>query len=248
MNLNTIKNKIHCIFILSFISLFAFFIFLLNYEKNQNNLEIIKRYKNITSEIMKNPSSPNNLVLKLEKKQFLLEDNPRYVLENSQTIHSQRMFELLAFNEFNYFHFKTRRFKLLFKDIKQYPSNNYAFVIFIIFCSFLLLIYYWLLKSLEPLSDLKRKVSLISKGDFSISCKTNKKDEVSQLANEFDKAIKKIDLLLKSRQLFLRTIMHELKTPLAKARIVTELLYDEKQKNRLINIHEKMDYLITIQY
>lgn len=49
---------------------------------------------------------------------------------------------------------------------------------------------------------------------------------------------------LKSRQLFLRTIMHELKTPIAKGRIVSELIDDEKQKNRIITIFEKLTHLI----
>jgi len=49
---------------------------------------------------------------------------------------------------------------------------------------------------------------------------------------------------LKSRQLFLRTIMHELKTPIAKGRIVSELIDDEKQKNRIITIFEKLNFLI----
>jgi len=55
------------------------------------------------------------------------------------------------------------------------------------------------------------------------------------------KNIKQITLLLDSRQLFLRTVMHELKTPLAKARIVSELIDDEKQKKRLITIFEKLN-------
>lgn len=49
---------------------------------------------------------------------------------------------------------------------------------------------------------------------------------------------------LKSRQLFLRTIMHELKTPIAKGRIVSELIDDEKQKNRMIIIFEKLNILV----
>lgn len=49
---------------------------------------------------------------------------------------------------------------------------------------------------------------------------------------------------LKSRQLFLRTVMHELKTPIAKGRIVSELIDDEKQKNRIITIFEKLNLLI----
>lgn len=49
---------------------------------------------------------------------------------------------------------------------------------------------------------------------------------------------------LKSRQLFLRTVMHELKTPIAKGRIVSELIDDEKQKNRITTIFEKLNFLI----
>ena len=49
---------------------------------------------------------------------------------------------------------------------------------------------------------------------------------------------------LKSRQLFLRTVMHELKTPIAKGRIVSELIDDEKQKKRIVAIFEKLNFLI----
>lgn len=49
---------------------------------------------------------------------------------------------------------------------------------------------------------------------------------------------------LRSRQLFLRTVMHELKTPIAKGRIVSELIDDEKQKKRIITIFEKLNFLI----
>ena len=38
--------------------------------------------------------------------------------------------------------------------------------------------------------------------------------------------------------------MHELKTPIAKGRIVSELIDDSKQKNRMINIFEKLEFLI----
>ena len=58
------------------------------------------------------------------------------------------------------------------------------------------------------------------------------------------KSIKQITLLLDSRQLFLRTVMHELKTPIAKGRIVSELIDDEKQKNRMIAVFEKLNFQI----
>ena len=39
--------------------------------------------------------------------------------------------------------------------------------------------------------------------------------------------------------------MHELKTPIAKGRIVSELIDDEKQKNRLISIFERLELQIN---
>jgi len=59
------------------------------------------------------------------------------------------------------------------------------------------------------------------------------------------KNIKNTNLLLNSRQLFLRTVMHELKTPIAKGRIVSELLDNKKQKKRMITIFEKLEFLIN---
>jgi len=59
------------------------------------------------------------------------------------------------------------------------------------------------------------------------------------------KNIKDSELLLNSRQLFLRTIMHELKTPIAKGKIVSELIDNEKQKKRMIDIFDKLNFLIN---
>ena len=59
------------------------------------------------------------------------------------------------------------------------------------------------------------------------------------------KNLQEKDLLIFSRQFFLRTVMHELKTPIAKGRIVTELIEEEKQKNRLVGIFGQLDYLIN---
>ena len=40
-----------------------------------------------------------------------------------------------------------------------------------------------------------------------------------------------------SRQLFLRTIMHELKTPIGKGRIVSEMIEDDTQKEQIGRAH-----------
>ena len=95
------------------------------------------------------------------------------------------------------------------------------------------------------MKNLKNQIQSFSNGNLEIDCKSDKKDEIADVANEFDTAVKKIALLLNSRQLFLRTVMHELKTPIAKGRIVSELIDDNKQKDRMISIFDKLNFLIN---
>jgi len=117
------------------------------------------------------------------------------------------------------------------------------FVFSIVFL-LLLLLYLWIMKSLQPLSVLKSKIQTFSKGDLNIDCKSDKEDEIAEVANEFDHAVSTIRELLHSRQLFLRAIMHELKTPIAKGRLVSEMLDDEKNKSRMHSIFERLNLLI----
>ena len=108
----------------------------------------------------------------------------------------------------------------------------------------LILLYLWIVKSLRPLSELKNKIQTFSQGNLNIACQSDKKDEIAEVANEFDHAVKMIRELLQSRQLFLRAIMHELKTPIAKGRLVSEMLEDEKNKIRMHSIFERLNLLI----
>ena len=59
----------------------------------------------------------------------------------------------------------------------------------------------------------------LSNGNLLISTKTDGKDEISQVAKEFDIALKQLKELRDSRNLFLRNIMHEFKTRITKGRL-----------------------------
>ena len=58
------------------------------------------------------------------------------------------------------------------------------------------------------------------------------------------RSFKKTQLLLDSRQLFLRTIIHELKTPIAKGRLIAELIEDDNQKDISIKNYEHLNKTI----
>ena len=115
------------------------------------------------------------------------------------------------------------------------------FVIDVLLIWFLL----FLRKKLEPLLVLKENMILLSQGNFSISTKTAGKDEISQVANEFDNAIKQLRQLRESRNLFLRNIMHELKTPITKGKLVTDMYDDCERKHILIRVFQRLEYLLS---
>jgi two-component system OmpR family sensor kinase len=136
------------------------------------------------------------------------------------------------------------RFKLILanKNRAKFPFKR--IVVFSIVFILVILLYFWVIKSLQPLSELKNKIKKFSKGDLNIECKSDKKDEIAEVANEFDNAVKMIRELIQSRQLFLRAIMHELKTPIGKGRLISEMLNDEKSKQRLHKVFERLNMLI----
>jgi len=136
------------------------------------------------------------------------------------------------------------RFKLILenKNKVQFPLKRA--IIFAIIFLLIMMLYLLIMKSFLPLSKLKSQIQTFSKGDLNIQCKSDKADEIAEVANEFDHAVTMIRELLHSRQLFLRAIMHELKTPIAKGRLVSEMLPDEKNKARLHSIFERLNLLI----
>jgi two-component system OmpR family sensor kinase len=136
------------------------------------------------------------------------------------------------------------RFKLFLenKNKPKYPLKRIA--VFTIVFLLIIMLYFWVIRSLRPLTELKNKIKKFSEGDLNIQCASDKKDEIAEVANEFDHAVTMIRELLQSRQLFLRAIMHELKTPIAKGRLMSEMLPDEKSKQRMHGIFERLNLLI----
>jgi len=149
------------------------------------------------------------------------------------TIHLQRI--ILINND---------RFKLFLenKNRPKYPLKR--IIVFTIVFLLIILLYFWVVRSLRPISDLKNKIKTFSEGNLDIQCASDRNDEIGEVANEFDHAVKTIRELIQSRQLFLRAIMHELKTPIAKGRLMSEMLSDEKSKARMHNIFQRLNMLI----
>jgi len=116
-----------------------------------------------------------------------------------------------------------------------FPFLTLAFVIFL---------YIGIIRSILPLKTLREKIKHFANGNYDITCKSTKKDEIAALANEFDSAVVKIKALRDSRQLFLRNIMHELKTPITKGKLAAEMIEDATYTTILQNVFKRQEALL----
>lgn len=245
MKFNSIITSVKIGFALT---LFLFVLVFLAFLQN-SHVEKMKQtahfYETIQNHLEKNQLDAKDAIKYIESLNFKYISNYTEILNDAKDKFGGKGFEIIDFKENFYLHILTPHFRILFKDLNVYEKNYFGVLLFgTLFIAFVFM-YLWIMRALSPLKSLKKEIQKFANGDLDINCKSDKKDEIAQLANEFDKAAKKIGLLLSSRQLFLRTIMHELKTPIAKGRIVSELIDDEKQKQRIIIIFEKLNHQIN---
>jgi len=133
-----------------------------------------------------------------------------------------------------YFHYTTKR-------EESYSLLLVSLVINISILSF----YLYVIKRLQPLQKLKKKIIGFSQGELEVDTPQKGKDEIAEVSNEFNQAIAKIKSLQESRNLFLRNIMHELKTPIAKGKLISDLIDDTKNQKRLQTIFARFEYLLS---
>jgi len=169
---------------------------------------------------------------------------------NKKGLYTQRYISdlrasMLQYKKKIYFYIQTRKGSILIQDeeLKPYKYFNvfytYSTVIAIIIISF-----FMILQKLKPLIRLRRKIAQFGNGDMEISFKTTATDEIGLVSNELESARQKIQNLLESRTLFLRNIMHELKTPIAKGTIATQMLPTQKQRDRFSSIFGRLESLV----
>ncbi|ELS1307829.1 HAMP domain-containing histidine kinase [Campylobacter coli] len=250
----SIYTKLFILFVVTFFLVCVLFIVLLKIESNTYSEEGFKQesfIKNIINSY--GNASGVDIGAHLNNSGFVAIQNDYFVKiarlegqslfragngENACTLTS------LKYQNKLYLDVQCKDFSALFEEDTNNRVYNLLLIGFFFFSFLVVFMYFSVLKSLEPLKKLRRQVAEVANGgkpDF----ENYQQDEVGKIALEFQKAFKKNQELIQSRQLFLRTIMHELKTPIGKGRIISEMLQEEKQKERLIDIFLRMDSLIN---
>ncbi|BBG66605.1 putative two-component sensor [Hydrogenimonas sp.] len=108
----------------------------------------------------------------------------------------------------------------------------------------IILLYWTLRRSLIPLKTLAKQIRRFGEGETDISTLSNKRDEIAFVANQFDATVKKINAMKEARTLFMRNIMHELKTPITKGKLSVALLKEEQEAKILQRAFSRMEHLI----
>jgi two-component system OmpR family sensor kinase len=259
----SIYNKIRIIFFVSLVFVTAFFVSFFYIEKSQHIQAMDKRYTQASLFLHKHfrqsmrhegmvDFSDDTVKLYLKESNFRLIRNKKkiqYIRNHAEMLKKRKVlrhrFEVLRMKKRFYLSLKNPRFQLLLLDKQAHVLPWNLFLGYLLSLLFLILLYVWLTKSLKPLKALQKKIEKVAHGDLSVSVKSNKKDEIAQVSNAFDDALRKLESLIDSRQLFLRTIMHELKTPIGKGKILNAFLEDEKLKEGYEEVFDRLELLLN---
>lgn len=253
---NSIITKVTLLFIFSLICFVCFAIYFIDIEKSRYEDNIKNRYNGVIDTIdmlIINGANLDNIIdflktanffeeTKVEilrqshSKYFLLRGVNSLIATNLKEIDSH--FYIALHNTIDG---QTR----LFSDYKENP--NYANYYVIALIAFITLVFFYIivLDSLLPLITLQKEVQKFSRGDMDIKTISNSKDEIGRLSEEFTKAANTIAEMTKARTLFLRSIMHELKTPITKGFLVIDGIEDSKIKKRLDTIFKRLNEIIN---
>lgn len=258
--------------VVTLISVSAVFLEFYKLNKKQYINNIFTKYTVIT-QIYKNHEQNSNSDIMFEANlavyKFKIEkdvDEQQRVLENgnilkqegfkdiSLLVHKQDLFAvkvtslrttMIEYSHRIYFYIQSPKKFTLIQDeeLRPYKPWNllyaYLSIIFVLVVSFLLI-----LQRLRPLTRLRRNIAKFGDGTMDISFATDGTDEIALIANELENTRVKINVILESRTLFLRNVMHELKTPIAKGTIATQMLDSQKQIDRFTSIFGRLESLV----
>jgi len=252
----SVTTFIHTIFAIALIVLGATFYYLLSAGGEQRKLQQVNRYKIIADHFLTQEKfSRDNPAYKKLLKNYHLEPVPlekvkKEIEATGKTIFSGRSVygNVRVFQTKDNYYILIERYdyEVMLHDLRP---RGYAYELILTIATILgillLFMYAMVLRKLYPLRKLHRKIEQFAAGDLDVKIDEMGEDEIGKIARSFDKAIRHIKQLMNSKNLFMRNIMHELKTPITKGRIIVETIDDEMAKTVLTNAFERMNELIS---
>jgi len=258
----SLYNKIRIIFLVAVLFTTAFFTAFFSIQKTDHIQQIQKRYIQTALYLSKHLGTSDKsikqfdysdpaLKLFLKESDFLIIRQPekiKDILTNGHTVYQRKLgtneIKIIGDKGTMHLAIETPCCPILLQDRQPvfFPWRTLFWYLSALL--FLMLLYLWLTRSLTPLKRLQTQIQSVIQGDLSVSLREEGQDEIAQVANAFDDALRKLESLIHSRQLFLRSIMHELKTPIAKGKLLNAFLSTPREKEHYDAVFERLELLI----
>jgi two-component system OmpR family sensor kinase len=255
----SVTTFIHVLFSLAIAILIATFLLFLSWDKDRQKIAEFKRYQLLSitflSKLQAYPDKEEleklykELQVKpikkeeIQKIKEIIQKRGKTLFTGGTKVGKVRVYEIDGTHYINVQHMSYNLMLLNNTKKNYYFEIAVASGIFLILL--LLLLYQAVLKKLYPLKKLHRQIQRFAQGDMNTRISYEHDDEIGKIAKSFNDAIVHINQLSSSKNLFMRNMMHELKTPITKGRIVVEMLDDEGIKKILVRAFERMNELIT---
>lgn len=133
---------------------------------------------------------------------------------------------------------------MYYRDTAEGATYYFVWLLFFALVGGLVSMYLLLLNNLKPLKHLYEQILRYGDGEEIRNIHSNGKDEIALISNALYDALEKQNRLKKSRELFLRNIMHELKTPITKGKLIVELEEPSPNRTLLEKLFSRLEHLI----
>lgn len=255
---NSLVNKIKILgFVLSFLMIFILFIAYkmstLNTRKTYIHHAIkISQLLDDNNPKLKKYLTTNNIKTTTHKNVLkLLEKSKSLILDSLiRKIFSESGIKLYKNDNHIIFVLKRRDKTFYFVNSNSFLSTTIVPITFsaILFFLLIYIIYYYTKNAFSPLIRLEKNIKHFSRAEDVDIKYENANDEIANIANAFYSAVEYNKKLKAQKDMYICMVMHEISTPLTKAKFITHFMENEKDKEKLNALFNSMQYELDKVY
>ncbi|WP_103566930.1 ArsS family sensor histidine kinase [Campylobacter concisus] len=245
------------IFGLALVSIFLAFLWLMGFDKQNYTRELNNKYSNVARTNLLymggiiNKAQYDRQLSSIDMPEITAKNEKEEILKNAAVLEEISSdlgsSAILLYDKHHYLKIEHLDELKLLMD-KEFQPYRYEVIkaVFAVVAVILLAAYIFVIYKIKPLRKLKRQIVKFANGELDgVQNVGNGKDEISEVSEAFYEAVCQIKALNDSRHLFLRNIMHELKTPITKGLIAAQMIEKSKNQERLISVFHKLENLIN---
>ena len=245
------------IFGLALVSIFLAFLWLMGFDKQNYTRELNNKYSNVARTNLFymggiiNKAQYDRQLSNIDMPEITSQSKKDEILRKATVLEEISSdlgsSAILLYDKHHYLRIEHLDELKLLMD-KEFQPYRYEVIkaVFAVVAVILLAAYIFVIYKIKPLRKLKRQIVKFANGELDgVQNVGNGKDEISEVAEAFYGAVCQIKALNDSRHLFLRNIMHELKTPITKGLIAAQMIEKSKNQERLISVFHKLENLIN---